>query len=257
MKLSEKYIFYGIFVVLIILLVVILILSLINSVNEHEFITDLTSIKFEEGNQLMKKMCGIDNCFKSQFKSDACKSLRGSSSENIYNVNPDVMDLIGAVSNYKDAPEGSCSEKLFNSLNKYFSISKLEAKQILLNNQLLIDYIYGNKKSKKYFKDVLNIIKVLTKSYSGKYHKAFLSDIKVSLDKLNDDYKDLSDNDQKNIDIVLSKIFATELLNVINPISYLNLIKFGYNCNSGGKCELGINGKYPSETACKKACKNP
>lgn len=229
MKFSEKYIFYAILVVLIILLIVILIFSLINSVNEHEFITDLTSIKFEKGNQLMKKMCGIDNCFKSQFKSDDCKSLtKVSGQEKIYNVNPDVMDLIGVVvNNYGNAPEGSCSENLFNSLNKYFSISKLEAKQILLNNELLIDQIYGNKKSKKYIKDVFNIINVLTKSYAGKYQKAFLHDIKVSLDKLNDDYKDLSNSDQKNIDIVLSKIFATELLNVINPISYLNLIKIG------------------------------
>ena len=53
-----------------------------------------------------------------------------------------------------------------------------------------------------------------------------ISDIKFrdnvrALKQIDKDYKELSFNDQKNIDIVLAEIFMVELLNISNPISLI------------------------------------
>jgi len=145
--------------------------------------------------------------------------------KNIYSLNPVLSDIINILLGkipYGSIPEDTCTTKQLNNFNKYFSFSKLEAKQILLNNKLLIDQIYGNKKSKKYIKDILNIIKKLVKYYPTP--PDFEHDINISLKQINEDYKTLSFSDQKNIDIVLSEIFMVELLNITNPILLIPLI---------------------------------
>lgn len=216
-----KYILYSILIVFIIFLVIAIILGIINSINEHEFISDLTSIKFTTKNEFIGKLCGIDNCKKST--SQECKKINENSS--IYSFNPvlsDILNILSGKIKYGSISEDTCTTKQLNNFNKYFSFSKLEAKQILLNNQLLIDQIYGNKKSKKYIKDILNIIKKLLKYYPTPGD--FEHDINISLKQIDEDYKTLSFSDQKNIDIVLSEIFMVELLNITNPISLIPLI---------------------------------
>ena len=215
----KKYILYSILIIFLILLIIAIILGIINSINEHEFISDLTSIKFTTKNEFIGKLCGIDNCKKST--SQKCKNMNYKYN-NIYSLNPVLSDIINILLSkipYGSIPEDTCTTKQLNNFNKYFSFSKVEAKQILLNNQLLIDQIYGNKKSKKYIKDILNIIKKLLKYYPTPAD--FEHDINISLKQIDKDYKELSFNDQKNIDIVLAEIFMVELLNISNPISLI------------------------------------
>ena len=219
----QKYILYSMLVIFVILLVIMIIFGSINAVNEHEFISDLTSIKFINKNQFIDKLCGIDNCYKNNWKSPECKEIQKIFNIPLYKSNPVLSDILNIILNQKDygsIPENTCTTKQLNNFNKYFSFSKTEARQILLNNELLIDEIYGNKNSKKYIKDVLNMIKKLLKPYPD--WNSFHNDIGKSFTQISNDYLNLSTNKQKNLDIVLSKIFLTEILNISNPVDFVN-----------------------------------
>ena len=222
----QKYTLYTILVFTIILIIILVILGIINLLNEHEFISDLTGLKFYENNEFTNEICWLSNnkCL-SQKPNPVCndyiKNASTPQDKYIEGYNTVLGSILVIISNALDVrvPELSCTNDQLNNINKYFTFSKTQAEQILSNNRLLIDKIYGNKRSKNYIKDLFNLIKALLVSYKGS--GPFKNAIGSRLKKIHSDYKYLSNDDQKNIDIVVSEIFITELVNIINPISLI------------------------------------
>lgn len=188
--------------VLVILLVTSLVMNLTTAVRDHEFITDLISIKPPKGSDLLNAMCYLHKC-------------PDSSSQECDNLNklkiPNVFKLIGLVSNKvtKDAC-ASLSQDEINNILALYTFDKLEATQILNNNFEYINYIYSHKDTKACMKDLFGIFTAAMVKYPGS--QQYKNAVQKASDKFADSYKKLKTRDRKYINIVLKNTLDLELV---------------------------------------------
>lgn len=154
---------YVLLSLLVVLVIVIIVLTLIKVDDEHEFIQDLKKIKVDGKNELMRAACSTyAYCHSNKKKSTGDKicslpiGLQG-----LYRIIGDTKigaKYLGGETHIPIQSNPCTDQKLVSQLNKTYSFSKLEAKQIYDNNNLIIDDVYNNKNAKECFKEFIKLI---------------------------------------------------------------------------------------------------
>ena len=212
----ENIVIYVLLFVVIILIIVSIVFSIMSAVKEHEFITDLTSIRLHDGNELTDALCQISYCKTHPDDTTNCKAHT-----NLDKL-PDILYALGLIvkSEVKHSPQvvpGLCkklSSKQLNHLKTRYSFTKLEAEQIYADNQFYINYIYGNHEGRHCMKNLFSLLNPLLKARKTPDH--MFSEEEESISEFVKCYNKLSSINKKYIDIILPKIFVPVLPNLFN-----------------------------------------
>ena len=217
----QKVLLWVVVTILFGLLVTMIVLSIIGGVREHEFITDLTGIKLQDGNELTDALCQVKYC-----KSHPDDNLINC--KNVHNTTPELLNAIGlmlpgggGVQTDQDSGKSYCHKfdsKTLNNLKTRYSFTKLEAEQIYMNNQVYVNYVYGNNEGKTCMKALFSLLDPLLKARKrgGHAHAAIVSEEEKAGKNFLTCYNNLSSTNKKYIDIIVSKLVTPELMNLLS-----------------------------------------
>lgn len=118
---------------------------------------------------------------------------------NKYDIQPNACDKM--------------TKKELDSINAELSFSKLEAKQIYNNNNLIVDNVYNDKDSKECFRNFINVVLVLGKKYSNE--QDFIKNGVNSIQNLVKCYNKLDPIKQKYINILVESLTKTTFANLL------------------------------------------
>jgi len=217
---AGKIISYVLLSLLVLLIIVVVVLALIQIEDEHEFIKDLQKIKLDEHNELLQAGCDAYN--KCNCSGNICSKKENCDMPLGLQA---IVRLIKADEKlspkfklpYKQLLQNKdyCGESpskennITKKIKTTFSFSKLEAKQIYNNNNLIIDNVYDNKDSKRCFQ---SFIKVVGPDLGHVYDSQaeFEKDIWDDLSDFGKKYTSLDTRRQKYINIIIE-----DMLNVV------------------------------------------
>ena len=205
-------------VVLVILLVTSLVINVMTAVRDHEFVTDLTSIKPPKGTDLLNAMCFLHKCESanpSQVIDDKTKKCNL-----LDNLKIPLLQLvllsIPKSAKFFDVSSNACASLSQDDINKIqalYTFDKVEARQILNNNFEYINYIYSHKDTKACMKDFFGIFTAAMAKYPDTSH--FETATGNAADNFMKCYRNLKTRDRKYIAIVLKDIVHLELVNLL------------------------------------------
>ena len=216
----QKMLLWVVVTILFGLLVTMIVLSIIGGVREHEFITDLTDIKLRDGNLLTDALCQVKYC----------KSLKSevivSQCEGVNNTSPDFVNAISLIKGWigngvqtdQDSGKSYChkfSQKTLNNLKTRYSFTKLEAEQIYMNNEAYVNYVYGNNEGKTCMKALFSLLDPLLKARK-RGDSSMVSEEEKPVENFLTCYNKSSSTNRKYIDIIISKLVGTELMNLLS-----------------------------------------
>ena len=202
-------------VVLVILLVTSLVINVMTAVRDHEFVTDLISIKPPKGSDLLNAMCFLHKCESLPITSTVVDSMREECNHHGSNLPiPNVFKLVSLVSN-PDAKNAcdSLSQDDINKIQALYTFDKVEARQILNNNFEYINYIYSNKDTKACIKDFFGVFTAAIAKYPGT--SQFKTAVEKAAKTFTKSFVNLKTRDRKYIAIVLKDIVHLELVNLL------------------------------------------
>ena len=207
---------YILLFLLILLLITTIVFSIIGAIREHEFITDLTSIKLKDGNEFTDTLCELTYCTKDN-KDTNCEQINKQ-----HKHLPNILRAILIMHRSQPVPIGKnsycnkLSSKVYNDVKSRYTFSKLEANQIYENNKMYIDYIYGNHNGRDCMKKFFSLLNPLLKARKRSSHESMMEEEGEKITEFINCYSNLNTNNRKYIDIVLSNLFKPELSNLLS-----------------------------------------
>jgi len=138
-----------------IVLIIYLVMSLLPSTKD-KFVSDVTKINLQAGNQLLEESCFWEN--ESKLPNTIPSPIR----KPLSYLPPTMAAVLSLIFNSKQhGTKDSCSKltkEQVDALSAPISVGKLQAEQFYLNNSVVVDQIYKVKNTRECFQSFVNVL---------------------------------------------------------------------------------------------------